>query len=155
MPEFDRDAAILTELASLDDDATAQTAQITFRTQEDYGTCRVLRESIAEEYRNGRADDRNRWRTAEEIGADVAGRGDQMLRFAAMSDIGDLTVTYEHSGIPGTNEVPVNEGDDLDDVVSHALTVRLTHAAYQLLTYLEDVADDKEDDHVDTDTDDD
>lgn len=146
MPEFDRTAVILAELASLDDVATAQIAEITFVTQEDHGVLRTLRESLAEEYTSDNVDTDDRERTARVVGEDVAGRGDRMVRFASLHDIGSLRVTpaYDHEG------VPVAYGDDLDTVVLAALTTRFTHAAYTLITYLEDDADTKESDHDDT-----
>jgi hypothetical protein len=155
MPEFDRTANIQDELRSLDDDTTAQLAEITFTSQDDQGTCRLLRESIAEEYRNGHAERRDRWWVAGTVGEDVAGRGDRMARFASVYDIEamPIIIDIEHAG--GLSAVSVSAGQTIGDVVCRALAVRLTHAAYQLMTYLEDHADSKEGEHEDTDDTDD
>src|SRR4051794_6952783 len=96
MPEFDRTAAILAELESLNDDTTAQLAEITFATQDDHGSLEILRDSIADEYRQGNVDSRDLSTTARTVGADVAGRGDRMARFAAVYDIERLTVAAEY-----------------------------------------------------------
>lgn len=146
MPEFDRRAAILAELDSLDDDTTAQLAGITFVTQEDHATLRLLRESIAEEYRTGRAETRDRYPVARAVGEDVAGRGHQMARFASISDIDTLPTTATAFD-PGA--VQIAEDMRIGEIVAAALTLRLSQAAYELLGYLEDDADTKEADHPD------
>lgn len=149
MSEFDRSATILAELASLTDDQTAQLASITFRTQDDLGTCRIMRDSIAEEYRKS-ADTRrepDRYPLACRVGADVAGRGDQFARFAAVYDIGDLRVAADDYD---PSSVQVSERTTVADIVADALRVRLSQAAYALLTYLEEDADEKEYSQPDT-----
>ncbi len=59
MAEFDRVAAILSTLTSLDDRATAELAGITFATDDDHGICHDLRKAVAKEYRNGNAGGRD------------------------------------------------------------------------------------------------
>lgn len=145
MPEFDRAAAILAELAGMDDDSIAQTAEIAFRTQNDHESCRILRESIAEEYRGDKVDPDDLWRTASEVGDDVAKRGNQFARFAAVHDIGGLQVINADEGCdPSLGCVPVGSDDSIDHIVEAALRVRFTQAAHTLLTYLEADADNKE-----------
>jgi hypothetical protein len=151
MPEFDRTAACLAELSTMDDDTTAQIAEIAFVTQNDYGVLADLRKSIAAQYSAGHVERRDRWRVAGDVGTDVAGQGDQLPRFAAVTDIEYPRLDVGGSFDPGLGTVPVSGDATIGQVVESAVRTRLAMAAHALLTYLEDYADDKEADHEDTD----
>lgn len=136
MVEFDRTAAILSELISLDDPTTAHLADIAFTAESDHGVCRDLREALAREYRDGKVGGRDWYETAAIVAADVASRGNQLLRFAAVSDI--TTTCISTSPYDEEDMVIVDYGDSLGDVVAAALRFRFKRAAYQLVAYLED-----------------
>lgn len=140
--EFDRAAAILAELDRMDDDTTAFVAGITFVDGDDHGTCQALREAVAEEYRTGRAERRDKFRTARTVGNNVAEHGSHMTLLAAISRIGDMRTTIVEDS--DDDAVLINDGDDVDVVVLAVLRVRYRQAAEALLTHLEEYADDRE-----------
>jgi hypothetical protein len=138
MVTFDRTAAILSVLTSLDDRTTADVACISFATDNDHGVCHDLREILAREYRDGSAGRRDWYETAAIVATDVASRGDQFLRFAAVSDIATLHIST--SPYDDVDLVIVDYGESLGDVVANALRFRFRQAAYQLVAYLEEHA---------------
>lgn len=142
MSEFNRTTAILAELASLTDYDTARHADITFTFTTDEGEriCRVLRESVAEEYRAGNVDWQDRVRVAATVGQGLTKRADTLAWFAAIHDILTLTTTTEYD----PDQVFVADGSTMGESVTDALRVRFTQAAYALLTYLEQNADEKQ-----------
>lgn len=150
MPEFDRTAAALAELAAMDDDETARCAEITFVDGVDHGILRVLRESLAEEYRQGHVDRRDRYRVAATIGEDLANRADTLKWFGVIRDMLSLETTTEDFD---RDRVAVRHGGNLEDVVEDGLRLRFTLAAHALLTVIEDEVDEQEYNHPDDDTD--
>ena len=151
MPEFDRTAAALAELASMDDDETARCAEITFVEGVDHGMLAILRESLAEEYRNGHVERRDRGRVAATVGEDLANRADTLAWFGVIRDILGLETSTEDYD---PDRVAVRHGGSLADVVEDGLRLRFTNAAYALLTVIEDEVDEKEYNHPDDDADD-
>lgn len=151
MPEFDRTAAALAELATFDDDDTARYADITFTDGEDRGMCAILRESVAEEYRAGHVECRTRERVARDVAEDLTRRADTLRWFGAIRDILRLDTTTEDYD---PDRVAVRHGGCLEDTVEDALRLRFVRAAYALLTVIEDEVDEKETNHPDDDTDD-
>lgn len=151
MVEFDRTAAILSTLTSLDDRATAELAGITFATDNDHGVCHDLREALAREYRNGNAGGCDWYQTAASVAehltednagdgeGEVASHGAQFLRFAAVSDIPTLRIST--SPYDDEDMVIVDYGEPLGAVMANALRLRFKQAAYQLVASLEDHAD--------------
>lgn len=138
MVELDRTATILSELNDRDDGFIAHLAGITFHWGNDCGVIRDLRESLAREYRDGNAGRRDWYETAAIVAEDVAGRGDQFLRFAAVSDIGELRTSP--SPYDEEEAVIVDLGDTIAEVVNAALRFRFKQVAYQLVASLEDIA---------------
>lgn len=149
MPEFDRTAAALAVLADLDDDTTARYAEITFTDGEDRGICRLLRESITEEYRAGHVELRTRERVAGDVAAHLVDRSDTLRWFGAVRDILTLETTTEDYD---PERVAVRHGGRLEDTAEDALRLRFVQAAYALLTVVEDDVDTQEAEHDDTDT---
>jgi hypothetical protein len=138
MVEFDRTAAILFELNDLDDRFVAHLAGISFHSDNDCGVIRDLRESLAREYRNGNAGRRDWYETAAIVAQYVARRGDQFLRFAAVTDIGELRMSP--SPYDEEEAIVVGLDDTIAEVVDAALRFRFKRAAYQLVASLEDIA---------------
>lgn len=151
MVEFARAAVILSTLTTLDDRTTAELAGITFATDNDHGVCHDLREALAREYRNGNASGRDWYQTAEIVAehltgdnagngeGEVASRGEQLLRFAAIRDIATLRIST--SPYDDEDMVIVDYGESLGDVVANTLRFRFKQAAYQLIASLNDHAD--------------